>query len=91
MSADHTWQGDCSEVLLRVFEYIDEEMTEEDCERIRAHLDSCGPCMSEYHRDVLLKAIVRRSCTCEPAPAQLRLQILSSITSYTRVSVELRE
>lgn len=88
MSADGPTPGDCSEVLLRVFEYIDEELTEEDCARIRAHLDECGPCLSHYHRDVLLKALIRRSCACEPAPATLRLQIMTRIST---VSIDVSE
>ena len=81
MTGDQVGASDCSEVLLRVFEYIDQEMTQEDCARVRQHLDACGPCMSEYHRDVLVKALVRRSCACEPAPTALRLQIMARITT----------
>jgi mycothiol system anti-sigma-R factor len=87
MSAE-LWQTDCSEVLLRVFEYIDEEMTEEDCARVSAHLEECGQCMDEYHRDVLIKALVRRSCSCEPAPPSLRMQIMTRITM---VSFDVRD
>lgn len=72
---------DCSEVLLRVFEYIDDELTPMDCARIREHLDACGECMSAYERDVLLKALIRRSCGCEQAPESLRMSILTLITT----------
>lgn len=73
--------ADCSEVLLRVFEYIDQETTAEDGEKIRAHLDGCAQCLSQYQRDLLLKAIVRRSCAAENAPGRLREQIMSSLTT----------
>lgn len=88
MNAGLSGGSDCSEVLLRVFEYIDEEMTDEDCTRVREHLEACGPCMTEYHRDLLIKALVRRSCACEQAPPTLRLQIMARITT---VSYELRD
>lgn len=89
MSTTDAWSDtDCSEVLLRVFEYIDQEMTADDCERFKAHLDECGNCLSEYHRDLLLKAIVRRSCHQVRAPRALRLQILAQIT---HVSMEFGE
>ncbi|GAB78324.1 mycothiol system anti-sigma-R factor [Austwickia chelonae] len=77
----HRGHVDCSEVLLRVFEYIDKEMTPEDCERVQAHLDDCGECMSAYQRDVLLKALIRRSCRGEEAPSTLRRSIMTRITS----------
>ncbi|WP_313566270.1 mycothiol system anti-sigma-R factor [Mobilicoccus sp.] len=73
---------DCSEFRLRVFEYIDAEMDEGDCDRIKAHLDACSPCMTEYERDLVLKALVRRSCACQPAPRTLRMQIMAQITTF---------
>ncbi|QQS00098.1 MAG: mycothiol system anti-sigma-R factor [Austwickia sp.] len=79
--AAHPGPTDCSEVLLRVYEYIDDEMTAEDVARVRAHLDECGECMTAYERDLLLKALIRRSCACEPAPETLRLSIMTRITT----------
>ena len=46
----------------------------------RGHLDECGPCLAEYDLDQALKALMRRSCACEPAPAAVRLQIMPRIT-----------
>ena len=36
---------DCSEALLRVYEYLDGELGPDDCAQIQAHLDECGPCL----------------------------------------------
>ncbi|MBW3086582.1 hypothetical protein KEM60_02810 [Austwickia sp. TVS 96-490-7B] len=79
--AGRSSETDCSEVLLRVFEYLDGEMTGMDCTRIRRHLDDCVDCMGAYERDVLLKALVRRSCGCEQAPETLRMSIMTTITT----------
>lgn len=81
--AGHTHVGvaDCSEIVLRVFEYIDQETSPEEGRRIRAHLDGCAECLGEYERDLLLKAVVRRSCAGEVAPGRLRAQIMSRITT----------
>lgn len=75
---------DCSLVLMRVYEFLDGEMDEKDYARVRAHLDDCAPCLSEFELDQALKALVRRSCGWEPAPPALRMQIMATIT---RVSV----
>lgn len=83
MSTDPMHVTDCSEVLLRVFEYIDQEMATADCDRFKAHLDECGDCLSEYHRDMLLKSLVRRSCGQEQAPVTLRMQIVAQISHVT--------
>ncbi len=74
---------DCSQVVLRVFAYIDHETAAEDTARIKAHLDGCAHCLDEYERDVLLKAMVRRSCAAQAAPGALRSRILARLTSVT--------
>jgi mycothiol system anti-sigma-R factor len=67
-------------VLNRVYEYLDGEMTSDDCDKIRVHLEECGPCLGNYQLDEALKALIRRSCGCEPAPESLRARILVTIT-----------
>jgi mycothiol system anti-sigma-R factor len=72
---------DCSEVLHRVYEYLDGEMTPDDTSKIRHHLEACGPCLNEYDLDQALKALVKRSCASEEAPVELRMQIIARITT----------
>ena len=78
---------DCADVVLRLFEFVDNETEELDRDKIQAHLDECGACLAEYERDLLLKALVRRACARQSAPAQLRAQILTRITSVTGATV----
>ena len=73
--------ADCSEVLHRVYEYLDGEMTVDDTVKIKHHLDACGPCLKQYDLDQALKALVKRSCACEEAPVELRTQIMARITT----------
>jgi mycothiol system anti-sigma-R factor len=73
-------ETDCSEVLDRVFEYLDNELDTLDCAKIKQHLEECGPCLREYELDQALKALIRRSCACEPAPQDLRARIITRIT-----------
>ena len=88
MSCGNHHDTDCSEVLRKVYEYLDGEMGPGDCDRIRQHLDECGPCLAEYDIDRVLKALVHRSCGWEPAPTQLRLQIMARITTVTVVELQ---
>jgi mycothiol system anti-sigma-R factor len=80
MSCGNPHETDCREVLDRVYEYLDGEMTGDDIDKIRQHLTECSPCLSEYDLDVALKALVRRSCGCEQAPEELRARIMVRIT-----------
>ena len=83
-----THDTDCSEVLHRIYEYLDGEMRPDDTLADRQHLEECGPCLREYDLDQMLKALVRRSCAGEAAPGELRTQIMARITTVT---VEVRD
>jgi mycothiol system anti-sigma-R factor len=80
MSCGNPHETKCSEVLSRVYEYLDGELGEHDVAKIRQHLEECRPCLSQYDLDLALKALLRRSCGCEAAPEDLRTRIMVRIT-----------
>ena len=48
MSCGNPHETPCTEVLDRVYWYLDGEISDADCESIRQHLDECGPCLREF-------------------------------------------
>jgi len=78
---------DCSEVLERMFFFIDHELADADCTEIQQHLDECAPCLQKYDLERTVKALVARSCP-EHAPESLRDRVLLSIR---RVQVQITE
>jgi len=68
----------CSEVLDRVYEYLDGELDHERVHVIKEHLDECTPCLAEYGLEDAVKALVKRSCS-DPAPADLRSKVMLRI------------
>ena len=91
MSCGSPHDKDCSEVLERVFFFIDNELDQADCAQIQHHLDECGPCLARYDLERTVKALVQRSCH-EHAPETLRDKVLLrirqvqvEITTDTRV------
>jgi mycothiol system anti-sigma-R factor len=78
---------DCSEVLERVFFFIDHELEQADEAEIQHHLDECGPCLQKYDLEVTVKKLVARSCS-EHAPPSLRDKVL---TQLRQVQVEITE
>jgi mycothiol system anti-sigma-R factor len=78
MSCGKHHDKDCSEVLERVFYFIDNEMEQADTAEIQQHLDECGPCLQKYDLERTVKALVARSCT-EHAPERLRDKVLLKI------------
>jgi len=70
----------CSEVLDRVYEFIDGELDGDRRHLIKEHLEECGPCLQEFGLEEQVKAIVKRSC-CDPAPIELRTKVLRDIAA----------
>jgi len=80
---EHPWQPsalDCSQALLRMFEYLDGEMTGADANQIHAHLQECAECLRQYQVDQMVKLVVKRACCSEQAPVALRQTILRRLT-----------
>ena len=76
--SDQAADPDCSEVLGRVFFFIDNELDQANCAQIQHHLDECGPCLARYDLERTVKALVARSCS-EVAPEGLRQRVQLSI------------
>ena len=76
--ASHFSAKDCSEVLGRVFFFLDNELDQADCAEIQHHLDECGPCLARYDLERTVKTLVARSCN-EVAPEGLRQRVMLSI------------
>lgn len=79
MSCGKPHDMDCSEALLRVYEYLDHEMDGGATDRIRVHLAECGPCLREYGIEEEVKALVQRSHRCDQAPGSLRSRVLMAL------------
>ena len=69
---------DCSEILQRVYVFIDNELASADSEQIEQHLHDCGPCLREVDLERMVKTLVARSCH-ETAPVELRQRVMFSI------------
>ena len=72
------YDKDCTEVLERVFFFIDNELPTADSAQFQHHLDECRPCLQKYDLERTVKALVARSCS-EHAPQALRDKVLLQI------------
>jgi mycothiol system anti-sigma-R factor len=78
---------DCVDFLDRIVRLIDNELEEGDCAIVRAHLETCNPCLERYDLQRTVKALVARSCA-EQAPAELRERVRVRIS---QIKVEITE
>jgi mycothiol system anti-sigma-R factor len=76
----------CSEVLARVYSYLDGELDQGGCSKVRDHLDECGPCLREYGLEEAVKKLVHKSCGCDPVPEDLRDKVLARIQKVISAS-----
>ncbi|TQN30516.1 mycothiol system anti-sigma-R factor [Haloactinospora alba] len=90
MSCGEPHHTPCSEVLAKVYSYIDGELEEENCEDIRQHLDECAPCLEEYGLEEAVKNLVAKHCGCDPVPEGLRSKVLHRLEA-ARADRQIRE
>ena len=80
MSCGKPHAHDCSEILAKLYLFLDNEIDHASCVDIRDHLIECAPCLAKYDLDRVVKDLVARSC-CELAPEPLRDRVRTSIRS----------
>lgn len=68
----------CHEVIPRLWEYIDGELTPERTERIRAHLDVCERCFPQFDFQRAFVEFLERQKRA-PAPPEVRRRIFQSL------------
>lgn len=90
MSCGNPHEVPCSEVLARVYSFIDGELEDAGYLEIRQHLDECGPCLREYDLEELVKRLVHKCCGHEDVPGELRAKVLTRIAAV-RTEIETTE
>ncbi|WP_100445789.1 mycothiol system anti-sigma-R factor [Glycomyces xiaoerkulensis] len=76
---------DCREVLEEVYLYIDGECSDVRRSVIRAHLDECSPCLAEYGIEEEVRTIVRRCCSQERAPDEVKDRLRAKLNAIEQV------
>ena len=69
---------DCDDALLRVYEYLDGEMTMWRRRAITRHLDECPPCLQGFSFEVELRRVIVSKCS-EEVPDALRSRIAQAL------------
>ena len=77
----HYHDTDCSEFMLRIYEYMDGEMGPEEHLRFEAHVRECTPCLRQHRLDQSVKGLIRRVEPATAAPAALRASIIARIST----------
>jgi len=79
MSCGNPHDTPCSEVLDKMYEFLDAELGPVDIHRVDEHLHECGPCMTEHDIDRVVKVVVARACGGTLAPDEVRAAVIFRI------------
>lgn len=80
---------DCAMVEEKVHQFLDGELSEREADALRHHIADCAHCLDETDLVDTLKKLIKRSCACPPAPAALRLRIVTQIKTVSVTRYEL--
>ncbi|MDP3971542.1 MAG: mycothiol system anti-sigma-R factor [Candidatus Nanopelagicales bacterium] len=72
----------CSEADAHMWVFLDGELDQEHCSRIRAHIEQCAKCAERMRNDSRLKEMVARACRCEQAPPALRVWVEQQVAVW---------
>lgn len=63
---------ECEDVVVLLWEYLDQELATEEAEAVRVHLSHCARCYPAYGCDrALLQLLARQRATCLVPPTLL--------------------
>lgn len=69
----------CEEVFRRMDDYLDRELAPSEVDRVRAHLETCVACASEYRFEDTLLRDLKSKLRRVAVPSDLRSRIERSI------------
>ena len=72
----------CRQMLARVDAFLDGELTEDEADEVRRHLDACEHCLDHADVEAAMRGLLKRCCGGQRAPESLRTRI---VMQYTRV------
>lgn len=95
MSFDHNREAkddpdvghtDCAVVIREVWAMLDGEVTDDERDRLRRHLDHCPACLRHYGVEERIKMLIATKCSGDKAPSYLveRVRIQISRTTIIR-------
>lgn len=91
MSCGNPHETPCSEVLGKVYDYLDGELNGSvGYAEIPQHLHECGPCLREYGLEEVVKKLVHKHCGHDLVPSDLRARVLVRI-QQVRTELEVTE
>ena len=65
----------CTDCLERLDQYVDRELTDEELDQVRRHLEDCPPCEDLFRLKMNMRRVVKVCCDQGVAPEALRSRL----------------
>ncbi len=65
----------CQNCIEKLELYVDRELSDQELQEVRHHLDDCPPCKDAFDLQVGVKRLVKVCCDQGEAPANLRAKL----------------
>lgn len=62
-----------------IYSYVNGEMPDADSEKIRLHMEECGPCLREFGLEQAVRRLVDKHCGHDPLSPELRAEVMVRI------------
>ncbi len=69
----------CEEAAQRLYEYLDGELSTDDYDKIKLHLELCRNCCQRFEFEEILHTIIRDKAKSDKLPSSLKDRILKEI------------
>lgn len=79
LSTDAGDPCNCDELRDRLYEFLDRELEDSECARLRRHVEQCPSCHEAADAEEHIRHLLRRSCA-ERAPQELRAKVVAQLT-----------
>jgi len=66
----------CFEATARLHLYLDRELSAEEIEIVKEHLEECPRCTCRFRFDLQIKRLIHKRCHIAHAPEQLREAVM---------------
>jgi mycothiol system anti-sigma-R factor len=69
----------CSDAMVRLYSYVDRELSEVEMVQVQRHLEDCPPCAKHFVFEEDVKRLVHMKACTERAPHELIAKILANL------------
>lgn len=71
--------ADCHVCMAQLWDYLDEELTDDGMDQVRRHLDACSQCHPHAAFAMQFLGALRRCRSADPMPGTLRARVLENL------------